>query len=71
MDRDMKKEESVITSSSLLDELNRERNEEGKSNLRPINTVSGSGLSSNSLARKDKSFGNFIDFFAKLIKKQY
>ena len=48
--------------------MNAERSTEGQTKIPPINTISGSGLSTNTLARKDKSFNNFIDFFIKLAK---
>ena len=62
------KKDSIIISSELHSEMNAERSTEGQTKIPPINTISGSGLSTNTLARKDKSFNNFIDFFIKLAK---
>ena len=64
MDKDIKNDE-IITSHSLHDELNDERRREGKSDLPEINACS---ASSGNLARKDTSWNSVPGFFAKLVK---
>ena len=56
----------VINSSKLHEEVNQELKQEGKSSIEAINTIG--GVSTNNLARKDKSWNSVPDFFYKLIK---
>ena len=56
----------VINSSKLHEEVNQELKQEGKSSIEAINTIG--GVSTNNLARKDKSWNSVPDFFYKMIK---
>ena len=56
----------IVTSSKLHEEVNRELKEKGKSSIEAINTIG--GVSTNNLARKDKSWNSVPDFFYKMIK---
>ena len=56
----------VINSSKLHEEVNQELKQKGKSSIEAINTIG--GVSTNNLARKDKSRNSVPDFFYKLIK---
>ena len=56
----------VINSSKLHEEVNQELKQKGKSSIEAINTIG--GVSTNNLARKDKSWNSVPDFFYKLIK---
>ena len=56
----------VISSSKLHEEVNQELKQKGKSSIEAINTIG--GVSTNNLARKDKSWNSVPDFFYKLIK---
>ena len=58
----------VISSKDLHASMNREREAKGDASLPSINTVS--GVSTNSLARKDKSWSSVPDFFIKMIRKK-
>ena len=56
----------VINSSKLHEEVNQELKQKGKSSIEAINTIG--GVSTNHLARKDKSWNSVPDFFYKMIK---
>ena len=56
----------VISSSKLHEEVNQELKQKGKSSIEAINTIG--GVSTNNLARKDKSWNSVPDFFYKMIK---
>ena len=56
----------VINSSKLHEEVNQELKQKGKSSIEAINTIG--GVSTNNLARKDKSWNSVPDFFYKMIK---
>ena len=56
----------VISSSKLHEEVNQELKQEGKSSIEAINTIG--GVSTNNLARKDKSWNSVPDFFYKMIR---
>ncbi|MBR0456131.1 MAG: hypothetical protein IJJ01_05625, partial [Firmicutes bacterium] len=56
----------IVNSSKLHEEVNRELKEKGKSSIEAINTIG--GVSTNNLARKDKSWNSVPDFFYKMIK---
>ena len=56
----------VINSSKLHEEVNQELKQEGKSSIEAINTIG--GVSTNNLARKDKSWSSVPDFFYKMIQ---
>lgn len=60
-------ENEIIDSHKLHEEMNRELKNSGKSNIEAINTIG--GVSTNNLARKDKSWSSVPDFFWKLIRK--
>ena len=62
-----KKRESV-NSMELHAEMNEERKRQGDPSLPAINTVG--GVSTNNLARKDKSWSSVPDFFLKLIRRK-
>ena len=51
----------IVNSSKLHEEVNRELKEKGKSSIEAINTIG--GVSTNNLARKDKSWNSVPDFF--------
>ncbi len=56
----------VISSSKLHEEVNQELKQKGKSSIEAINTIG--GVSTNNLARKDKSWNSVPDFFYKMIR---
>ena len=56
----------VINSSKLHEEVNQELKQKGKSSIEAINTIG--GVSTNNLARKDKSWSSVPDFFYKMIQ---
>ncbi len=58
----------VISSKDLHASMNREREASGDASLPSINTVA--GVSTNSLARKDKSWSSVPDFFIKMIRRK-
>ncbi len=60
--------DKIVTSEDLREELNEERAEQGLYEIPAVNPGKGGGISTNTLARKDKSFDNAADFFGKLIK---
>lgn len=55
-----------LRSSDLHEEMNRERKQHGETELPSINTVQ--GTSTNTLARRDKSWKSVPDFFIQLIR---
>ena len=61
-----KYDDKIVTSHTLTDELNKEREKQGLSDIGEINCVS---ASTNTYARRNKSFSSVPDFFKKLIKK--
>lgn len=65
MNKDTKNDD-IITSQSLHDQVNAERKREGKNALPEINAVG--GASTGNLARRDKSWNSVPGFFAKLFK---
>ena len=58
----------VISSKDLHASMNREREASGDASLPSINTVA--GVSTNSMARKDKSWSSVPDFFIKMIRRK-
>lgn len=56
----------IVNSSKLHEEVNQELKKKGKSGIAAINTIG--GVSTNNLARKDKSWNSVPDFFYKMIK---
>ena len=56
----------IVNSSRLHEEGNQELKKKGKSGIEAINTLW--GVSTNNLARKDKTWNSVPDFFYKLIK---
>lgn len=60
------KEDEVIDSRKLHEEMNQERKQEGQNSVQAINTIG--GVSTNNLARKDKSWNSVPDFFIKMVK---
>ena len=56
----------IVNSSKLHEEVNQELKKKGKSGIEAINTIG--GVSTNNLARKDKSWNSVPDFFYKMIK---
>ena len=60
-------QDKIYTSKSLLQEMNEERALKGKPPLPAINPLRGG---TSTIARKDKSWKNVPDFFAKLLKKK-
>ena len=61
------KNDKIITSKGLLDEVNRENQRKGNAEIPQVNPAA--GISTNSIALKDKSWDSVPDFFAKLFKK--
>ena len=61
-------EDEVVDSKTLHSEMNRDLKRDGKSPLEAINTMG--GVSTNNLARKDKSWNSVPDFFIKTFKKK-
>lgn len=59
--------EEIFSTISLTEELNREREKEGKYKIKPVNPMSGSNRN---YSEHEKSFNNTFDFFAKLAKKE-
>ena len=64
-DKDPKNDE-IITSQSLHEQVNAERKREGKNSIPAVNSFA--GTTSNNLARRDKSWSSVPDFFVKLAK---
>lgn len=62
-----KQEDKIITSKSLTEELNREREREGKPKITPVNSMRGS---TNTVAMRDKSWSSVPDFLVKLTQKK-
>lgn len=62
------KNDKILSSENFRKELNEERAEQGLYEIPAVNPGKGGGISTNTLARKDKSFDNAADFFGKLIK---
>ena len=60
-------QDKIYTSKSLLQEMNEERALKGKPPLPAINPLRGV---TSTIARKDKSWKNVLDFFAKLLKRK-
>ena len=58
--------DEIINSTKLHEEVNQELKQKGKSSIEAINTIG--GVSTNNLARKDKSWNSVPDFFYKMIK---
>lgn len=56
----------IVNSSKLHEEVNQELKRKGKSGIEAINTIG--GVSTNNLARKDRSWNSVPDFFYKMIK---
>ena len=59
-------DDEIINSRKLHEEVNQELKKQGKSGIEAINTIG--GVSTNNLARKDKSWNSVPDFFYKMIK---
>ena len=59
-------DDEIINSRKLHEEVNKELKKQGKSGIEAINTIG--GVSTNNLARKDKSWNSVPDFFYKMIK---
>lgn len=62
------KDRGPVSSEDLRKEMNREREAKGDDQLPAINNVA--GVSSNSLARRDKSWSSVPDFFIKMFKRK-
>ena len=62
------KNNKIVTSKDLLDEVNRENQKKGNPEIPEVNPTA--GVSTNSIAIRDKSWGSVPGFFAKLFKKQ-
>jgi len=60
-------EDKVFSSQNLHVELNEERKKKGLDELPAVNPLKGS---TNTYARKDKSFDNAFDFFKQMIEKE-
>ena len=60
------KNDDIITSSDLHEQMNRENEKEGKTTIPAINATM--GTSTNNLARRDKSWSSVPDFFRQLIR---
>ncbi len=58
--------DKIVTSEDLREELNEETKARGEYEMPAINPGA-SGVSFGTLARKDKSWGNELEFFFKLI----
>lgn len=58
--------DKIYTSKSLSEEMNKERARRGEGEIPEINPCKGS---TNTLARKDKSWSSVADFFVKAFKK--
>lgn len=61
-----KKNDGIITSKDLHEQMNRENAKDGKTTIPAINATM--GTSTNNLARRDKSWNSVPDFFAQMIK---
>ena len=61
-------QETSISSRELHESMNREREARGETSMPQINTVT--GVSSNSLARRDHSWGSVPDFFIKMFRRK-
>ncbi len=61
-----KENDKIYTSKSLSEEMNKERARRGEGEIPEINPCKGS---TNTLARKDKSWSSVLDFFVKAFKK--
>ena len=59
-------DDEIINSRKLHEEVNQELKKQGKSGIEAINTIG--GVSTNNLARKDKSWNSVPDFFYKMIQ---
>ena len=59
------KDEQIVTSQSLHEELNEERKQQGRGSLPAINSGQ---TSTNTYARMDKSWRSVPDFFLQLIR---
>jgi len=59
-------DDEIINSKKLHEEVNQELKKQGKSGIEAINTIG--GVSTNNLARKDKSWSSVPDFFYKMIQ---
>lgn len=60
-------DDKIYTGKSLSEEMNKERADRGEGKIPEINPCKGS---TNTLARKDKSWNSVLDFFVKAFKKQ-
>ena len=60
--------EDIVSSKVLHSEVNKDLKKEGKPTISAINTYG--GVSTNNLARKDKSWSNVPNFFVKMFKKK-
>lgn len=67
-DEKMDKNRETVNSMELHAEMNEERKKKGDPSMPAINTVG--GVSTNNLARKDKSWSSVPDFFLKLIRRK-
>lgn len=63
-----RKDNEIVDSHTLHEEMNRDLKRDGKSSISPINMVG--GLSSNTLARRDHSWSSVPDFFIKLFRRK-
>ena len=61
-------DDAIVDSKTLHNEMNAERKRHGKSGMEAINTIG--GVSTNNLARKDKSWNSLPDFFIKMAKNK-
>ena len=59
--------DKIYTSKILSEEMNKERARRGDGEIPEINPCKGS---TNTLARKDKSWSSVLDFFVKALKKK-
>ncbi len=62
-----KQDDTIFTSQSLTEEMNRKRRKKGLPEIDPINSMRGS---TNTIARKDKSWSSVPDFFRQLFRKK-
>ena len=60
-------EGKIVNSESIQKELNEARRKKG---LPEIPAINPRGAGTSTLARKDKSWSNILDFFCKLIKQK-
>lgn len=60
-------DDKIYTSKSLSEEMNKERLRRGEGEMPEINPCKGS---TNTIARKDKSWSSVFDFFVKVFKKK-